>query len=336
MFRATARLLRSRLAVSKGDGAGGAGLTLSGNALMRGERADVTVIWCHGLGDTAEGMAGLFVADGITFQSDAVKVVLPTASSNPVTLNNGMLMPSWYDITGLDRTTACNQQDLWASVQRVQKLVDQEHAETKVVVGGFSQGGAVALSAALQSSSDNLVAIIAASCYLPLDLDSFDGEAVKRFMPNRALSRPVCVCHGDEDLTVRFLARTFDVEQGEAPRRVESVPTRETARPPPPRRVFRGEGRLVRRRSRKKAQEQGRVYSHRAGLLNLCRTQRVASLSNDEICLGCKVKPEPAVAPIFRSSSRRLETAIRNGLGPSGIVFLALGASKGHVAEKNR
>mmetsp|Transcript_24502 Transcript_24502/g.82488 ORF Transcript_24502/g.82488 Transcript_24502/m.82488 type:complete len:260 (+) Transcript_24502:37-816(+) len=205
MFRATARLLRSRLAVSKGDGAGGAGLTLSGNALMRGERADVTVIWCHGLGDTAEGMAGLFVADGITFQSDAVKVVLPTASSNPVTLNNGMLMPSWYDITGLDRTTACNQQDLWASVQRVQKLVDQEHAETKVVVGGFSQGGAVALSAALQSSSDNLVAIIAASCYLPLDLDSFDGEAVKRFMPNRALSRPVCVCHGDEDLTVRSL-----------------------------------------------------------------------------------------------------------------------------------
>ena len=87
-----------------------------------------------------------------------------------------------------------------------------ESPETRVVVGGFSQGGAIALSASLQSDAANVVGTVGASCYLPL-AETYNANNLKRHVPNAAIKRPVCVCHGDEDLTVRSAwgEKTVDV-----------------------------------------------------------------------------------------------------------------------------
>ncbi|KAJ8600945.1 hypothetical protein CTAYLR_005081 [Chrysophaeum taylorii] len=175
-------------AAAAGDGSGGEGLQLNVN----GEPAALTVIWCHGLGDSAYGWASAFVESGCITLPGPSRVVLPTAPSSPVTINGGMVMPSWYDIRGLDRDSSCDEEGIKRSVERVVALVARE--STPVVLGGFSQGGAVALSAALRHALPNLVGVVAASTYLPL------AGTYAPPLPNPEV--PFLVCHGDADPVV--------------------------------------------------------------------------------------------------------------------------------------
>lgn len=203
---------RSTSFVSKvdGDGAGDQGLRLYLNGADAEESQPplVTIIWCHGLGDTAYGWMSAFgpQGQGITAPGP-FKVVLPTAPMLPVTINGGMVMPSWYDIYGLDRHAKCDSEGIAKSVARLSSLIKRE--QHPVVLGGFSQGGAIALSVALGCPElHNVIGVVAASSYLPL-LDEY------RVPPTHRI--PYLICHGDCDevINVEYGQATHDKLSGD-------------------------------------------------------------------------------------------------------------------------
>ena len=117
-----------------------------------------TVIFMHGLGDNGDGWSTLFddVDRGLPKHLQGrVRMVFPHAQRQPVSLNNGYAMPSWFDITGLNADAAEDEVGMEATAARISSLIDDEVAAgvapRRIIVGGFSQGGAVALRVALQS-----------------------------------------------------------------------------------------------------------------------------------------------------------------------------------------
>ena len=129
-----------------------------------------------------------------------VKFVLPTAPSNPVTMNMGMSMPSWYDITGLDERSNENCNGLDRSVSTITNILDNEHTTTglpyqRMILAGFSQGGALSLFTAFQLPQ-TVAGIVCMSGYLP---------AAKKFriLPGNE-DIPVLHCHGTQDMVVAY------------------------------------------------------------------------------------------------------------------------------------
>ena len=100
-----------------------------------------------------------------------VHFLFPTAPRIPVTINGGYVMPAWYDIRQTDLTREVDEQGILQSARYLHDLVEQEIARgvpaERIILAGFSQGGAVALAAALAFPSP-LLGVIALSCYLPL------------------------------------------------------------------------------------------------------------------------------------------------------------------------
>lgn len=143
-----------------------------------GPNPSASVIWLHGLG-----------ADGHDFEPivpelrlpavPAVRFVFPHAPVRPVTLNFGMQMRAWYDILGLDRKSKQDETGIRDSEGRIRELIGREHdrgiAYRRIVVAGFSQGGAMALHTALRFDH-TLAGIMALSAYLPLEA-SVETEA---------------------------------------------------------------------------------------------------------------------------------------------------------------
>ena len=134
-------------------------------------RHTATLIFLHGLGDTGHGWAGILN----TIRPDYLKIVCPTAPSIPVTLNNGFVMPAWYDIRDIGEDRSSIREDLAgveSSVKVLESIVDMEtrelegHGKSRVMIGGFSQGGAIAISALLKAKED-LAGCVALSTYVP-------------------------------------------------------------------------------------------------------------------------------------------------------------------------
>lgn len=153
------------------------------------------VVICHGLGDTAEGFVD--VAEHLATAMPHLKFILPTAPTQPVTMNMGMPMPSWYDITGLDERANENCAGIDQSQTRVQQILAEEHASTglpyrRMVLAGFSQGGALSLFTGMQLPSEQrLGGIVVMSGYLP---------AAAQFQITPGLEdTPIMHCHGEAD-----------------------------------------------------------------------------------------------------------------------------------------
>ncbi|NDU86205.1 MAG: carboxylesterase [Ferrovum sp.] len=132
--------------------------------------ARATVLWLHGLGADGEDFVG--VAESLQLADDlSVRHILPHAPRRPVTVNQGLMMRAWYDIALDGPRWVPNDDDLRQSVQAVNLLIDQEIAQgispEKIFIAGFSQGGAVALTAGTRYASP-LGGILALSTYLPL------------------------------------------------------------------------------------------------------------------------------------------------------------------------
>jgi len=135
-----------------------------------GTRADAAVILMHGLG-----------ADGHDFESlvpelhlprrPAIRWVFPHAPVRPVTLNGGYRMRAWYDILAIDRRAAEDEAGIRDSFEGIRALVRRENtrgvSSSRIVLAGFSQGGAIALFTGLRYD-EPLAGILALSCYLPL------------------------------------------------------------------------------------------------------------------------------------------------------------------------
>lgn len=154
-----------------------------------------SVIWLHGLG-----------ADGHDFEpvvpqlvrpgERALRFIFPHAPLRPVTLNGGYAMRAWYDIIALDRRTQEDETGIRASQALIETLIRRENARgivtERIVLAGFSQGGAMALFAAARYP-EKLAGIIGLSCYLLLAA----RFAAERRPANQAT--PIFLAHGLQD-----------------------------------------------------------------------------------------------------------------------------------------
>jgi phospholipase/carboxylesterase len=169
--------------------------------------AERSVVWLHGLG-----------ADGYDFEpvvpylgldpALAVRFVFPHAPRIPVTLNLGLIMPAWYDIREMDLRREHDERGIRRSQRQVEALVarevDRGVPPSRIVLAGFSQGGAVALHTGLRHPQ-RLAGILALSTYLVCE-DTLPDE---RSETNRDV--PIFQAHGTHDPMVPF-------ERGEAAR----------------------------------------------------------------------------------------------------------------------
>lgn len=164
-----------------------------------------SVIWLHGLGADGHDFAPL-VPELVRRDWPAIRFVFPHAPVQPVTINGGMRMRSWYDIVSFDLAGRADSKGVDESVARVEALIARETARgtpaARIVLAGFSQGGAVTLAAGLRRS-EPLAGLVALSTYLPLA-----PEALARLgdAPQAARRQPVFLAHGRQDPVVPFAA----------------------------------------------------------------------------------------------------------------------------------
>jgi phospholipase/carboxylesterase len=161
-------------------------------------QADAAVIWMHGLG--ADGFDFVPLVAELNLPDAArVRFVFPHADVRPVTVNAGYAMRAWYDIRELTPEGRDDESGLEATRLRIEQYIATERAQgiaaRRIVLAGFSQGGATALHVGLRHA-EPLAGIIALSCYLPLrDRLSTEVEAANR-------TTPILMCHGREDVVV--------------------------------------------------------------------------------------------------------------------------------------
>jgi phospholipase/carboxylesterase len=161
--------------------------------------AQAAVIWLHGLG--ADGYDFVPIAPELRLAMP-VRFIFPHAPVRPVTINGGMQMRAWYDIFSLSRQDRQDEAGIRESAARVQELIEAEAAagvpRDKIVLAGFSQGGAIALHAGLRQQQ-GLAGLLALSTYLPLE-SSLIAE-----LTAAGRGTPLLMCHGSYDNVVPLL-----------------------------------------------------------------------------------------------------------------------------------
>jgi len=158
------------------------------------ENIDACVIWLHGLGASGHDFVPVVPALQLP-KSMAVRFIFPHAPAIAVTINGGMVMPAWYDILTMDGAERqLDTAQLMASVDAVAALIadqrEQGIASERIVLAGFSQGGAVAYQLAL-SYPEPLAGLMTMSTYFPTSKTLVPSSA------NAAL--PIHVFHGSRD-----------------------------------------------------------------------------------------------------------------------------------------
>ena len=160
------------------------------------DTAKASVIWLHGLGADGHDFEPIVPHLGIS-DTNPTRFVFPHAPAIPVTINNGMAMPAWYDILEMHLDRRVDEDQLRASAGAVARLIEREIergvAANRIVIAGFSQGGAVAFELAL-SYPQRLAGLIALSTYFAT------RESIKRHEANADL--PVFIGHGQHDPVV--------------------------------------------------------------------------------------------------------------------------------------
>jgi phospholipase/carboxylesterase len=171
------------------------------------ESSNSTVIWLHGLGADGHDFAPV----ARILASPGRRFILPHAPSMPVTINGGMSMPAWYDILSMDPSARDSPResanDVINSAILVNKLIKHEIdngiPEERIVIAGFSQGGALALHLSLRSEI-NLAGVIALSCYLPVR-ERFESELINK-------KTPIFQAHGRFDMVVPYYSGLYTHE----------------------------------------------------------------------------------------------------------------------------
>lgn len=151
-----------------------------------------SVIWLHGLGANGDDFAPVAKALALT----NVRFILPHAPMQAVSINNGYVMPAWYDLFGLTLGSLEDEAGIEQSAQYLNSLIEKEIAlgvpASRIVIAGFSQGGALALHTALRYPQ-RLAGVLALSTYVPLKArllqDAHETNA----------QTPIMMAHGDYD-----------------------------------------------------------------------------------------------------------------------------------------
>jgi phospholipase/carboxylesterase len=157
-----------------------------------------SVIWLHGLG--ADGYDFLPVVRELeALGVPPARYVFPHAPQIPVTINGGYVMRAWYDILGADLVRREDEAGIRGSAAAVERLIDREvergAGHGRIVLAGFSQGGAITLHAGVRSAQP-LAGLVALSTYLPL-ADTVDGERQAA-----STNVPIFMAHGTADPVV--------------------------------------------------------------------------------------------------------------------------------------
>ncbi len=132
--------------------------------------ADSCVIWLHGLG--ADGYDFEPIVPELHLPSDlSIRFIFPHAPMMPVTINQGFVMRAWYDIKSAEIASQPDEANIRSSAELLNTMVDEQIASgiqaSRIVLAGFSQGGAIVLQAGLRQTHA-LAGIMALSTYLPL------------------------------------------------------------------------------------------------------------------------------------------------------------------------
>ena len=158
-------------------------------------KPNAAVIWLHGLGADGHDFEPI-VPEIVRPSERAWRFVFPHAPVRPVSINGGMPMRAWYDLKGLDRKAAEDATGFRNSEAEIRQLIANQGERgipaNRIVLAGFSQGGAVSLYMAPRYP-DKLAGVMALSCYLPLK-GSFSAE---RTPANNAT--PIFMAHGQAD-----------------------------------------------------------------------------------------------------------------------------------------
>ncbi|XP_064604525.1 acyl-protein thioesterase 1-like [Liolophura sinensis] len=161
-------------------------------------RHTASLIFLHGLGDTGHGWADTLGE----LRLKNIRCICPTAPIQPVTLNAGMRMPSWFDIIGLSGDDTEDEAGIKKASSMLKHWIEEEEKQgipsNRIMVGGFSQGGAVALYTALTLQKP-LGGVVALSTWMPL------SKTVPQLAKSSSNSNiPILQCHGESDPLVQF------------------------------------------------------------------------------------------------------------------------------------
>ena len=211
----TSKVSSIGMQVIRGDGHGGRGMTL----LPHSGKYDNTVVFLHGLGDTADGWASMMPSLGIK----DTKFILPTADSRPIALNGGHSMPGWSNVYGLDANSPEDKEGFDLTSKRIDRIIqaeiDKGISPNRIVVGGFSQGGAASLHYCLRSPHA-LGACLGLSCWLPMSKE-YPGA-----LSSTASTMKVLLFHGTDDPVVSFKwgEKSYTLLNSMLPSNVKFVP----------------------------------------------------------------------------------------------------------------
>ncbi len=161
---------------------------------------DAAVIWLHGLG--ADGNDFVPIIEQLQLPSHyAIRFIFPNAPLRPITINQGYQMPGWYDISSLSIVEQEDETGIKESSTILKQLCEAQEASGidagRIVLAGFSQGGAIALHCGCRYPRA-LAGIMALSTYLPLP-DSLADE-----ISETAPETPIFMAHGRQDNVVAY------------------------------------------------------------------------------------------------------------------------------------
>jgi phospholipase/carboxylesterase len=158
-------------------------------------KPNAAVIWLHGLGADGHDFEPI-VPEIVRRAERAWRFVFPNAPVRPVTINGGMSMRAWYDLKGLDRKAAEDVTGFRETDVQIRQLIAKQGERgiptNRIVLAGFSQGGAVTLYT-VPRFPEKLAGVLALSCYLPRE-SSFSAE---RAPANNGT--PIFMAHGQGD-----------------------------------------------------------------------------------------------------------------------------------------
>ena len=172
-----------------------------------------SVIWMHGLG--ADGYDFVPVVKQLDMNAlpgleAGVRFIFPHAPMRPVTINNGMVMRAWYDIKMTDLVRKEDEAGLRASQAECEKLIANEVARGipphRIVLAGFSQGGAIALQTGLRHKA-RLAGLMVLSSYLPI------ASTVASEVSAASKAVPVFMAHGTHDPMIALSRATASRDQ---------------------------------------------------------------------------------------------------------------------------
>jgi len=158
------------------------------------------IIWLHGLGDSGAGFSPIVPVLSLP-QGHTIRFVFPHAPEQAVTINQGAVMRSWYDIKSMDLHNRADLKDVLVSEEMIHHLIQEQLdngiASEKIILAGFSQGGVMSLFTGLRYPH-KLAGILAMSCYLP------NGDQLPPQLSIANKQTPILQHHGEQDEVVPF------------------------------------------------------------------------------------------------------------------------------------